>query len=147
MPHAPGNLRRRDAELQERYDLWARELLDVLKGDPWNWHARYVISAGELLATDSKGLSRAERAAQRALYWNLSHAASSGLRIRSEWSLQVAWSEPRRPDTGIRHRQLSARVTPKDAGRRAVLIRGRSSYIASPTSRGALDGEDWQPGG
>jgi hypothetical protein len=46
-----------------------------------------------------------------------------------------------------RARLLSARVTPKAAGQRAVLVRGRRSYLASPTSRGARDGENWQPKG
>lgn len=139
--------------LSVRYDPWARELLGVLKADPWSWHGRTVeTSAGNmLLGTDKGKLSRDERAAQRSLYWNLNHAASSGLRIRAAWSLQVAWGQPvwTTVDPGRilrpRARLLSARVTPKDAGRRSVLVRGRRSYLANPTSRGAVDGEDWKP--
>lgn len=149
MPHAPGNMRRRDHEIQQLFDPWARELLEVLKADPWNWHARTVHTppADARLGTDRGGLSRHERAATRALYWNLSHASSSGLRIRAEHSLQVAWSDTvaYEPYTRERRRLLTARITPKSAARRAVLIRGRDSYIVNPTSRGALDGEGWQP--
>lgn len=144
MTNTRGSLRRDPLSIQ--HDTWAREVLGVLKADPWNWHARYVISVSPW-AEDRGGLTHEERAAQRSLYWNLCHAASSGLRIRAEWSLQIAWAQPRQPSSIARHRQLSARVTPKDAGRRSVLIRGRSSYIARPTSRGALEGENWQPRG
>ena len=150
MPYTSGSMRRRDAALQERFDPWARELLEVLKADPWNWHARAVDTpaASMLLGTDDGGLSRYERAAQRSLWWNLGHAPSSGLRTRPEWSLQVAWGPAvylEAPPGRLlrpRRRVLTARVTPKQAGQRSVLVRGRRSYIASPTSRGALAGED-----
>jgi hypothetical protein len=152
MPHAPGSLRR--DPLSVRYDDWARQLLEQLKADPWEWHGRTVTTPPDPpLATDRGGLTRHERAAQRSLWWCLSHAASSGLRIRPDWSLQVSWGEPRytpagpRPGMLKRARLLTARVTPKQAGRRSVLIRGRASYVGEPTSRGALDGEDWQPKG
>jgi hypothetical protein len=151
MPYTTGSLRRDPLSLG--YDSWARQLLEVLKADPWNWHGRTVTSppagpGGQVL--DDAGLSRAERAAQRSLYWNLSHAASSGLRIRPEWSLQVTWGEAVHRPAGHmlseRARLLTARVTPRDAGRRSVRVRGRDSYMGNPTSRGARPGEDWQPG-
>lgn len=151
MAHAPGSLRR--DPLSVRYDTWAREVLEVLKADPWNWHGRTIATPPGEQAEDRAGLTAHERAAQRSLWWNLGHAASSGLRIRAEWSLQVCWAEPTYGPDGEqrilleRRRLLTARVTPKQAGQRAVLIRGRASYIAHPTSRGALEGEDWQPKG
>lgn len=149
MPAARGRFTRDPISVE--LDGWARQLLDVLRADPWNWHGRMVETpaASVRLGEDRAGLSRHERAAVRSLHWNLSHAASSGLRIRPEWSLQTAWAPEAfiEPYTGERRRLLTARVTPKDAGRRSVLVRGRSSYIANPTSRGAHDGENWQPRG
>lgn len=154
MPRTPGSLARRDPELQAAYDQWARELLDVLRADPWQWHGRTVTTprGAELLGEDRGGLTRYERAAQRSLYWCLGHAASSGLKTRPAWSLQVAWSDPAYPAPGpgeifrTRHRLLSARVTPRGAGQRAVLARGRGSYLANPTSSGARPGDTWRPG-
>ncbi|HEV2241808.1 MAG TPA: hypothetical protein VGR98_12260 [Streptosporangiaceae bacterium] len=142
MPRTGGSLRR--DPLSVRYDTWARAFLEVLKADPWNWHGRWIASG----TVDPGGLelTHNERAAQRSLWWNLGHAASSGLRIRPEWSLQVTWGRPIAPML-LRQRLLTARVTPKEAGQRSVLVRGRSSYIANPTSRGARAGEDWQPKG
>lgn len=149
MPRTPGSLGRRDPELQEAYDGWARELLDVLRADPWEWHGRTVTTPAGHLATDDGGLTRWERAAQRSLYWCLGHAASSGLKTRPDWSLQVAWGPPvavtLAGQLGDRARLLSARVTPKAAGQRSVLIRGRGSYIARPTSSGARPGDGWRP--
>lgn len=143
-------LGRRDPELQAAYDGWAREFLDVLKADPWLWHGRTVTTPAAQLATDPGGLTRWERAAQRSLWYCLGHAATSGLKTRPAWSLQVAWGPPYavtlHPSPHARARLLSARVTPKDAGRRSVLARGSSSYIANPTSSGARPGDGWQPG-
>jgi hypothetical protein len=153
MPYTGGSLRR--DPLSVRYDSWARGFLEVLKADPWNWHGRTITTprGDELLGEDRGGLTIHERAAQRSLWWCLGHAASSGLRTRPDWSLQASWGPPAYPEAGpgrifrTRHRLLTARVTPKSAGRRSVLVRGRPSYIANPTSRGARDGENWQPRG
>lgn len=150
MPATGGSLRR--DPLSVHYDGWARQLLEQLRADPWNWHARQVdTDPADTRATDAAGLTHNERAAQRSLYWCLAHAATSGLRIRPAWSLQIAWAPPAylEPPPGRilrpRRRMLSARLTPRAAGQRAVLLRGRGSYLAAPTSRGARPGEDWKP--
>jgi hypothetical protein len=98
------------------WDQWARELLGVLTGDPWQWHGRAVLGADRGDHGPAR-LSDTERAVQRSLYWNLSHAASSGALIRPSWSLQVAWSPPA-TGANARRRMLSARVVPREAGRR-----------------------------
>jgi hypothetical protein len=140
-----GGRMRRDP-LSIGYDRWARGLLAVLKADPWNWHGRTVVS-DEPGPLDNAGLTHPERAAQRSLWYCLGHAQSTGLKIRPDWSLQVAWGAPAYPGQPWRRRMITARVTPRAAGRRSVLIRGRASYIATPTSRGLVGAEhDWQPG-
>lgn len=100
--------------LSARWDTWARELLEVLRADPWEWHGRTII--GEDLGDHGRWhLSDQERAVQRSLFWCNTHAASSGALIRPSWSLTVAWSAPRTRPT--RSRLLTARVMPRQAGR------------------------------
>lgn len=108
--------------LSVRWDTWARELLEVLRADPWEWHGRTIIG-GHLGDHGRWRLSDQERAVQRSLYWNINHAASSGALIRPSWSLAVAWGPPLTvtltgPHHGARSRLLSARVMPRSAGRR-----------------------------
>jgi hypothetical protein len=143
MPRRPGSLRR--DPLSVRYDQWARLVLAQLKRDPWAWQAR--LFTGPAGPVDSGGLTHSERAATRSLYWCLNHAASSGARIRPEWSLQVAWGHELTRADGVRCRELRARLTPRDSGRRAVLVGLADSYVRHPTSRGTRAGEDWQPKG
>jgi hypothetical protein len=143
MPGRTGGLQR--DPLSRHYDGWARLVLRQLQAGPWEWHTRWVY--GPPGPADRGGLTHPERAAQRSLWWCLGHAASSGIRIRPEWSLQVAWGEPEQLGSGLRRRPLRARLTPRDAGRRAVLLGLVPSYVTHPTSRGRLAGEGWQPKG
>lgn len=144
-PRGSGELRRRDGKLQAGFDPWARAFLDQLKDDPGRWRGRMVLSGPAPGAEDEGGLVRYERAAQRSLYWCLGHAASSGLRIRRAWSLQVAWGTPSTTEAG-RSRLIGARVTPIAQGRRASRRHPERSYIERPTSRGERAGDDWRPG-
>lgn len=115
--------RRQDRpELLAEFDPWARELLEVLEADPWHWHGRRVL--GDEDQALGAELTERERCAQRCLYWNTSHAASSGARIRPSWSLMVGWGPPRYDGRGIRSRVITARVVPREAGRAHYLGEG-----------------------
>jgi hypothetical protein len=120
--------RRHDPEhVLEVVDPWARGFLAELRAAPGLWRGRLVWSgrAGDDQAAEvDRGLSRFERAAQRSLFWNHGHAASSGARIRPETSLMVAWGPPRLED-GHRTRMLTARVMTREAGRAFYAERAR----------------------
>jgi hypothetical protein len=103
--------------LSTGYDDWARGWLEQLEADPWHWHARHV-EGPDRGRHGRWDLTDTEQAVQRSLYWCLSHAASSGAKIRPAWSLTVGWSSSTaRPTRTTRRRLLCARVVPRSAGR------------------------------